>query len=217
MFKKLLAGIKNAFATDPEDMEVEELVALVADRGTAESRRRAGAEALRGLSDVIGDLEDGQKGPISERAYTTLTQLVERGDEPEWVVEGAIRGMNEIVNVGRYDMNAATIEGSVDLLIAQLAAQHDGQTRGAACGALSSVDDVVSDEAALRSMHAIAEIMRSSSGELRADAIFSLGCFDSERSAGLWDEVAAHLGDASLEVRTSTSSALQMIGNDAPP
>jgi len=216
MFKKFISGIKQLFSSDPSDMEPEELVALVASRETPEDRRRAAVEAMSEMSDVVGDLDEDEKGPISNRAYATLLELLGRQDEPAWITTGVIRGMNEIVNVARYDMDPALLETSVDALIARLDPSCSAETRGAACGALSSLDDIVSDDAARRSIEAIVEVMRVDSGELRSDAVFSLGCFDSERTAPLWAEVATYLEDPSTKVRTSASSALWMIGNEQP-
>ena len=216
MFKKLISGIKQLFSTDPSDMEPEELVALVAQRDTPEAQRRAGVEAVSEMSDVVGDLDDAQKGPISNRAYGTLLELVGRSDEPAWITAGGIKGMHEIVNVARYDMDAALLETSVEALIARLEPSNTADTRSAACGALASIDEIVSDAAARRSIEAICQVMRAEGGELRGDAIFSLGSFDSERTASLWDEIAGYLADPSTEVRSSTAAALWMIGNDEP-
>lgn len=216
MLNKLIGGIKRLFSSDPSDMEPEELVALVANRQTPEAQRRAGVEAMSEMSDVVGELDEDDKGPVSNRAYSTLVELLGRHDEPAWITTGAIRGMNEIVNVGRYDMDAALIEASVDPLIARLDPSCAPETRGAACGALSSIDEVVSEDAARRSIEAVAQVMRQDSGELRSDAVFSLGSFDSERTASLWAEVATYLDDPAKEVRTSAASALWMIGNEEP-
>lgn len=217
MFKKLLSSIKEFFTSDPEDMDADELVALVANRETPEDRRRAGVEALSEVSDVIGNIEDdAEKGAVSNRCYKILTEVLSRSGEPDWIIQGAIKGMNEIANVGRYDMDPALIEASVDPLIAHLGRQYSAGIRSAACSALASIDEKVSDYAARRSVGTIMDVVRAESGELRGDAIFSLGSFDSERTAALWREVATYLEDPSAEVRRHTASALWMIGNEEP-
>lgn len=217
MFKQIIDAIKNFFADDPADMGPEELVALVANRETPEAQRRDGVEALSEISCVVGDIDDDDvKGQVSNKAYSTLLGMLARNDEPEWVIEGAIKGMNEIANVGRYDMDVSILEGSVDPLITHLASKHADGTRTAACSALASIDEKISEDAAVRAVDAVAEVMRQDQGEVRAEAIFSLGSFDSDRTGGLWTEVSGHLEDPSVFVRRCTASALWMIGNDEP-
>ena len=218
MFGKLLQGIKNFFADDPEDLGPEELVALVLDKEAPEARRQEGARCLSEVSDKISEMpaSESVKAAASNRMFTSLCAVLGQASEPAWLRLGAIRGMNEIANISRYDMDAAVIESGVDPLIACLGASHGDEIRGAAAMCLSSLDDKLSDETAAKAIEALVGMVRESSGEVRGDALFSWGCFGDGRASHLWAEAATYLDDPSAEVRAQAASAVHMIGNEDP-
>lgn len=217
MFKKLISGLKNFIADDPEDMEPEPLVELALDGSADESRRRDAARCLGNLSDTISEMAASEevKTAVSERIFARLGGVL-GSDAPAWLVEGAIKGMNEIANIQRYDMKPETLEAAVDPLIACLGPNHGDDLRSAAASALGSIDQQVSEDAAERAVQAIMNLVRREQASLRAELIFSLGTFDSERTASLWSEVAEYLDDPHPEVRGNSAAALWMIGNESP-
>lgn len=218
MFGKLLQGIKNFFADDPEDLGPEELVALVLDKEAPEDRRKEGASCLSEISDKISEMpaSESVKAAASNRMFTSLCGLLGQAAEPAWLRLGAIRGMNEIANISRYDMDQSVIESGVDPLIACLGASHSDEIRGAAAMCLSSLDDKLSDAVAAKAIEALLVNVRTGAGEVRGDALFSLGCFGDGRAKHLWAEAASYLGDPSAEVRAQAASCVHMIGNEDP-
>jgi hypothetical protein len=218
MFKAILTGIKNFFADDPDELGPEELVALVLDKEAPEARRKEGAECLSQLSDTISEMPASEtiKASVSNRCFAKLGELLGKPGEPAWVYIGAVHGMNEIINIMRYDMDSAVLEAGVDPLIARLGSGQSDDMRSAAAMCLSSFDDEISAEATQRAIEAILVNVRQASGMVRADSLHSLGSFDSELTGHLWAEVATYLDDPSAEVRAHAASALWMIGQEQP-
>ena len=218
MFKALINGIKNFFADDTDELEPEALVALVLDESTPEERRKEGAESLSSLSDKLGEMsgEDPAKAGIANRSFASLQALLERPGQPEWISVGAVNGMNEIINVCRYEMDPAVLEAGINSLISRAGSGHPDELRSSVSMCLSSFDDKVSADATRRAREALLVNVREATGEVRADSLHSLGSLDSEYTQELWPEVATYLDDADAKVRACATSALWMIGNEEP-
>lgn len=217
MFKNLMNKVKNLFADDLSEASVEEIMDVFMNMDEDEARRLEAAEQLTDFSSTFMELDTDLPSTIrlANDTYGQLLDMLEEENDEEWVYGKALYGMNEIINVCRYEMDKRLLRDSAETIIACLSDEEEDTTRERAAGLLGSLESVLPESTCEEAIHAIQDNLDEPSDELRADFIFALGTFGN-KAHFMWDELTGFLDDPSAKVRNNTLSALWMIGHENP-